>query len=377
MANIVDYIKWRGDLPLSASPFNEVDNLIFSEFCYMDFKDIVSSGNENPISIYDVAVKLEEKFGPDKEYVLMNMADIYSMIQLMKNSVRYSSMKLSGYVNEIDCECSKQFSALTIETGDRHIYIAYRGTDDTLAGWREDLEFACSPDVPAQKRAVKYLNETSRQFPFRKIRLGGHSKGGNLAIYAALYCNSKTKKKIDDVWSNDGPGFFESLQDSSQYESIKDKIHKIVPKSSMVGMFLEHDRDYTVVDSNELGLMQHNGLTWQVSGPGFVTLPNIQNAAIESSMAIRKWMLSISPDKRKEFADALYYILTSSGAKTFTDLKEENLKGYLTIAKATFNVDKEIRTVLIQFIQLLVTQNARLVLGDIQNDASEKAKHQK
>ena len=377
MANIIDYINWRGDLPLSVSPFNEVDNLIFSEFCYMDFKDIVSPEPGNPISIHDAAVRLEEKFGPDDEYVLLDMSDIYHMIQLMKNSKRYSSMMLSGYINEIDRTQSKQFSALTIETGDRHIYIAYRGTDDTLAGWREDLEFACSPDVPAQKRAVKYLNETAKQFPFRRIRLGGHSKGGNLAVYSALYCNAKIRKKIDDIWSNDGPGFFENIQESKRYELIKDKIHKIVPKSSMVGMLLEHDKNYTVVDSNELGLMQHNGLTWQVLGCNFITLPNIQDAAKESSIAIRKWMLSISPEKRKEFADALYYILTSSGAKTFTDLKEENIKGYFTIAKATFNVDKEIRAGLIQFIQLLVTQNAKLVLGDIQKDASDKAKQKK
>lgn len=374
MANIIDYIKWRGDLTLSVSPFNEVDNLIFSEFCYMDFKDIVSSDPEDRISIHDAAVKLEEKYGPEDEYVLVNMTDIYKMIQLMKDSARYSSMMLSGYVNEVDSAKSKQFSALTIETGDRHIYIAYRGTDDTLAGWREDLEFACSPDVPAQKRAVKYLTDTVKHFPFRRIRLGGHSKGGNLAVYSALYCNLKIKKKIDDIWSNDGPGFFENIQESKQYELIKDKMHTIVPKSSIVGMLLEHDENHTVVDSNELGLMQHNGLTWQVMGTSFITLPHIQEAAKESSLAIRKWMLSISPQKRTEFADALYNILTASGAKTFTDLKEENLKGYITIAKATFNTDKEIRNGLIQFIQLMATQNARLVLDGMQQETVSKVK---
>ena len=374
MANIIDYIKWRGDLPLSVSPFNEVDNLIFSEFCYMDFEGIVSSESGNGISIHDVAVKLTEKFDKEDEYALLDLTEIYNMILLMKDSKRYSSMLLSGYVNEIDVSESKQFSAITIDTGDRHIYVAYRGTDDTLAGWREDLEFACSPDIPSQKRAVKYLNETVKHFPFRKVRLGGHSKGGNLAVYSSLYCNLKTKKKIDAIWSNDGPGFFENIQHSKQYELIKDKLHSIVPKSSVVGMLLEHDDNYTVVDSNELGLMQHNGFTWQVMGTCFITLPHIQNAAKESSIAIRRWMLSISPNKRKEFADALYSILTASGAKTFTDLKEENLKGYLAIARATLDVDKEIRNGLIQFFQLLITQNAKLVLGGMQKDASDKDK---
>ena len=368
MANIIDYIKWRGDLSLSVSPFNEVDNLIFSEFCYMDFEDIVPKEPGGGITIYDAACKLENKYNPEDEYALFDLKDIYNMITLMKDSVRYSSMKLSGYVNEIDNEKARQFSAITIETGDKHIYIAYRGTDDTLAGWREDLEFACTPDVPAQKRALQYFKDTIKMFPFKKARLGGHSKGGNLAVYSALYCPSKLKKKISDVWSNDGPGFFENIHKSKQYMEIKDKLHTIVPKSSVVGMLLEHDDNYTVVDSDELGLMQHNGLTWQVMGTGFITLPNIRNAAKQSNIAIRQWLLSITPDKRKDFADALYEILTSSGAKTFTDLKEENLKGYMTIIKATFNVDKDIRNGLIQFFQLLIKQNTLLVLDGIQKD---------
>ena len=374
MANIVDYIKWRGDLPLSVSPFNEVDNLIFSEFCYMDFENIVPPTPGSGISIHDAAEKLKEKYSNDDEYALFDLTEIYNMILLMKDSARYSSMKLSGYVNEIDNEKARQFSAITIETGDKHIYIAYRGTDDTLAGWREDLEFACTPDVPAQKRALQYFKDTIKMFPFKKTRLGGHSKGGNLAVYSALYCPSKLKKKITDVWSNDGPGFFENIHKLKQYTEIKDKLHTIVPKSSVVGMLLEHDDNYTVVDSDELGLMQHNGLTWQVIGTGFITLPHIQESARKSSLTIREWMLSISPEKRKEFADALYNILTASGAKTFTDLKEENLKGYFTIAKATFDADKEIRNGLIQFIQLLLTVNAKLILGGIQKDSPDKRK---
>lgn len=374
MANITDYIKWRGDLPLSVSPFNEVDNLIFSEFCYLNFDKIVPADNKNSISIHDAALKIEKRFKKDEVVVPPDMTDVFELIMLMKDSARYSSMLLSGYVNEIDPAVAKQFSAITIETGDRHIYIAYRGTDDTLAGWREDLEFACTPDIPSQKRALKYLNDTAKAFPFRKIRIGGHSKGGNLAVYAALYSSDKIKKKISDIWSNDGPGFFEDILKSDNHKKIEGKLHTIVPKSSMVGMLLEHEDNYTVVDSSELGLMQHSGFTWQVLNTSFITLPEIRNQARESSITIRKWMQSMSPEKRKDFADALYSILTASGAKTFTDLREENLKGYMAIIKASLSVDKEIRSGLIQFFQLLITENAKLVLDGMQKDTGNNKK---
>ena len=369
MGNIMDYIRWRGDLPLSKSPFNEVDNLIFSELCYMDFKDIVPSDFKSPGISLKEAVKLVEKRSDEhNDLGLLIPGDVLDMLKIMKTSLRYSNMRLYGYVNEIDTAKARQFSALTIDTCDKCVYVAYRGTDDTLAGWREDLEFACSPFVPAQKRACEYLALVSKQFPFKRLRVGGHSKGGNLAIYAAVHSGPVTKRKLTDIWSNDGPGFLDDIHKKDEYIAIADKIHSIIPKSSFVGMLLEHDDNHTVVDSSELGLMQHNGFTWQVLGNSFVTLPKIQDAALSSSLAIRKWFSEVSPDKRREFSDALYEILTSSGAKTFTDLKEANFKDYLSIIKATMNIDKEIRNGLIEFIQLLITLNARLVLDGMQHE---------
>ena len=378
MGNIIDYIKWRGDLPLSKSPFNEIDNLIFSELCYMDFKNIVPKEHtSNGISLKDAVEILEKKPSVNIDLGLLIPADVLDMLKVMKNTIRYKDMKLNGYVNEIDNINARQFSAITIDTCDRCIYVAFRGTDDTLAGWREDLEFACTPYIPSQKRAVEYVNTAAKQFPLKRLRIGGHSKGGNLAAYSAIYCNTFTKKKILQVWSNDGPGFLDDIIKSDNYKQIKNKIHSIIPKSSIVGMLLEHDNEYTVVESNELGLMQHNGFTWQVLGNSFITLQEIPDSAKESSAKISKWLNEISPEKRREFSDSLYTILTSSGAKTFTDLKEENIKGFFKIIKTTLNTDKEILSGLADFFQLLITINAKLVIDGMQKETFDKVKHQK
>ena len=378
MSNIIDYIRWRGDLPLSKSPFNEIDNLIFSELSYMDFKNIVPKEcTGNGIYLKDAVEMIERRSPEENDPGLLIPEDVLQMLKIMKNTVRYKDMKLCGYVNDIDNVNARQFSALTIDTCDHCIYVAFRGTDDTIAGWREDLEFACTPDVPSQKRAVEYVNKAAKHFPLKRLRIGGHSKGGNLAAYSAIFCNTFAKKKIVQVWSNDGPGFLDDIIKTNNYQQIKHKIHSIIPKSSVVGMLLEHDNKYTVVDSSELGLMQHNGFTWQVLGNTFITLPELPKAAKESSTAIRTWLNKISPEKRREFSDSLYNILTSSGAKTFTDLKEENLKGYYKIIKATLNTDKEILSVLAQFFQLLFSVNARLVIDGMQKDQADKAKASK
>ena len=122
-------------------------------------------------------------------------------------------MRLNCFVDWLDVGKGEQFAALTIETGDGRLYLSFRGTDDTLAGWREDFELACMPEVPAQKKALQYVEEVARQFPRKKLRLGGHSKGGNLAVYAGVFCPAAVQRRIAAVWSNDGPGFHTDLLD--------------------------------------------------------------------------------------------------------------------------------------------------------------------
>ncbi len=146
-------------------------------------------------------------------------------------------------------------------------------TDDTLAGWKEDFYLSCMQEVPAQKKAVEYTEAMARQYPRVKLRLGGHSKGGNLAVWAGVFCPLAVQRRIRSVWSNDGPGFHDEILSLPQHVRLEERIHTIVPRSSVVGMLLEHEEDYTVVDSSQQGLMQHDGFSWAVKGPRFCPTP--------------------------------------------------------------------------------------------------------
>ena len=190
MANLLDYLDWRGDLTLDQAPFNEVDNLILAELSFVDFRDIVPSpGGGKSVELRQAADAFFARF-PEGEKIDMGVLvpnAIPEMLERMAESRRFGGMMLNCFTNRLDVGKGEQFAALAVETGDGLVYLSFRGTDDTLAGWREDFEMACMPEVPAQKKALEYTETVARQYPRRKLRLGGHSKGGNLAVYAGVF----------------------------------------------------------------------------------------------------------------------------------------------------------------------------------------------
>lgn len=297
---------------------------------------------------------------------------IPEMLRKMAAAPRFRDMKLSCFVDHLDVGKGEQFAALTIETGDGFFYLSFRGTDDTLAGWKEDFDLACMPEVPAQKKAVAYLTEVARQYPRQKLRLGGHSKGGNLAVYAGVFCPAAVQRRIAAVWSNDGPGFHEDLLDLPQHRRLEERIYSIVPKSSVVGMLLEHEESYTVVDSDQLGFLQHDGFSWQVMGNHFVTLRQMTRQAHLSDLKLRSWVHGMSVEQRERFVDALFTVLTASGAVTLRDLQSDSFKAAGAMVKAMKDLDKETRDGLLAFMKLLFMSNFRMVLEGIQEGTEKK-----
>ena len=188
-------------------------------------------------------------------------------------------------------------------------------------------------------------------------------------MYAGVFCPLMVQRRLTAVWSNDGPGFHNDILSLPQHRRLADRIHTIVPKSSMVGMLLEHEEDYTVVDSNQLGLWQHDGFSWQVFGPGFVRMEDLGEQARAGSLEMRQWVTSMTTDQRSKFVDALFSVLTASGARTLTDLKEDRLRSVGPMVKAMKELDKDTRDGLLDFMQLLFKNNARMVLEDIQDQA--------
>ncbi|MDX9899316.1 MAG: DUF2974 domain-containing protein [Spirochaetia bacterium] len=336
MADILDYLRWRGDLSLNNSPFNAVDSLILSVLSYLPLGGIVPDTlDTSGISIAEAAALLSE--ANLKNLPIRDKRDL-ELISALAGSERFKNMKLCAYVDEIDIEEEKQFAAMTILTGDKHAYLAFRGTDLTLVGWKEDFNMSFLSPVPAQTAALAYLERVASGLR-GKLRLGGHSKGGNLAVYAAAFCGSRTQKRIQSVYNNDGPGFDSPVLLRDGYTRVKERLFSFVPQSSIIGMMLEHHEHYTVVQSRQVGLLQHDPYSWNLLGADFITVQNVNDSSIFVDRTLKDWVGGLEPAHRELFVDALYEILVSTEATTLPELAGNWIKGLKAASKTLKELD--------------------------------------
>lgn len=360
MANILEYLDWRGDLTFAQSPFNEVDSLILSELAYLDFNDIVPGAEDSKvIPLTDAAMQ----FFTDERSVHLGIFvpnDTPLMLEKMMKSARFGSMALSHYVAHVDTEKAHQFAALTVHMEDGSLFLAYRGTDDTLAGWKEDFLISCMPEVPSQKSALLYAKAVTKALPRRKIRLGGHSKGGNLAVYAAVFLPQALQKRIIHVYSNDGPGFHQSLLDLPQHQRLEGRISSFVPASSVVGIFMQHEEDYTVVKSNQLGILQHDGFSWEVMGNQFIHLEEMSHGGQCFDQAMQTWLSALTMAQREQFVESLFQVLSASGAQTFADMRTDVHKTAMAMVRAMADMEKPTRDALLHAVGLLFRTNIQV-----------------
>ena len=377
MANLLDYLDWRGDLTFAQAPFNEVDNLILSELSFIDFGGIVPAPGEGSAVVLEAAAEAYFASFPAGEKIEMGVLvpdAIPVMLKKMAACPRFRTVKLSCFADWLDDENAVQFAALTVETGDGAVYLAFRGTDDSLAGWKEDFHLACLPEIPAQRMAAAYTRQVAKQYPRKKLRLGGHSKGGNLAVWAALNVPDRLQRRILSVWSNDGPGFHEDILSRPEHQAVAERIVTIIPQSSVVGMILEHDEDYTVVESSEKGLMQHDGFSWEVRGPGFVRLGSVTRQGRHHDLVLKEWVRNMPLDQREKFVEGLFAILTASGARTLTDLKEESLKAAGAMVKAMKDMEKDTRDALLYAFRILMRSGWKVLSEEWQQETEQKIK---
>ncbi|MBO5137753.1 MAG: DUF2974 domain-containing protein [Spirochaetaceae bacterium] len=353
-SGLFDYIKWRGDLTFSQVEFNEIDALILSELSYLKMKGIISSQlAKDGISLTEAA----NKFFNSPDVIERSDMGLFlndNLIELLKktaNSKRFGSAKLSGFVESTDLVKEKQFAAFTAMLEDRSLFISFRGTDDSLIGWKEDFNMAFTTPVPSQKEALHYLEQVAL-LP-GKIRLGGHSKGGNLAVYSATFCNKKLKRRILGVYSNDGPGFEFDITKRPEFAEISDKIHTFVPQTSIVGVLLEHEEDHIVVKSHETGLMQHDPFSWQLDGPKFLVLDSLSNQGLIIDKTIKEWLKSMNSLQREQFVDALFEVITSSEATTVSELSEKWIHNPVSALKSLLALDEGTRRVVWNALQQL------------------------
>jgi len=345
MSNIIDYLNWRGDLTFKQDPINEVDAIILARFSYLPFKDI---NIEKIDDIENIANKMKElsinKFiwKEDKEFIIK-----------LGKSKRYKSLVITDYNEILDLSAEKQFAAVTIWLPRGYKYISFRGTDMSLVGWKEDFNMSFMQNIPSQLEAVKYLNEIGSRY-MGKLIVGGHSKGGNLAVYASMFCKNRIKKKIVQIVNADGPGFDESVFNTENYIEIIEKLNTYIPQSSIIGRLLEHNEDYEIIHSTQKGFMQHDIFSWQVNGTNLVRIPNLTNESHFVNKVVRDWLQNTTPEQRKHFVNIIYDILVATEAKSLNDFGIDTLKKVGAIIKSYKNIEKEERKEIEAMIKLLI-----------------------
>lgn len=377
MANIMDYLEWRGDLTLAASPFNEVDALLLAELSFINFEGLIPPPEiGRGVRLRDAA---EEYFarneGKEIDMGVLVPDKIPAMLCAMAASKRFGNMLVNAFEERVDAELEQQFAAITVDLGDSSVYVAFRGTDDTLVGWKEDLNMGFLEEIPSQEQAVRYLERIAKQYERKKLRVGGHSKGGNLAVYSAVKAAPEVQERILAVYNNDGPGFLNDLTVTPEHQRIGDRIHTVVPQSSVVGRLMKHERSVQIVHSTYEGLAQHDGFSWEVKGTKFVYLDEPSREGKLADETIDSWSNELSAQQREALADALYEVLTATGAQTLSELNGEKLRSAVGMLKSYKNLDRETRRVLSEAVKLLLRLGTKNMLESAQSEQEKELEH--
>ena len=353
MANAIDYIDWRGDLSFDVSPFNEVDNLLLCRLTSLDFTGIVPADGEMPLA--EAARLYFERYGDeDRRLGVLLAPGSVTMVKRMLQSARFSRLVLADYENRVDERRELQFCAVTVLVPDGTAFVAFRGTDDTLVAWKEDFYMGSMRTVPAQEEAAAYLCRAAWRYE-QPLRVGGHSKGGNLSVYAAMSAPEEVQARLLDVYNNDGPGFRDSVGGTEGYRRIKERIHTILPQYSLVGVLLKTDDDFEIVESCETGISAHNGFTWQVKGRRFVRCADFPFRTRVFSEAMRGWTEDLSYDERRELTDLFFGALESTGARTLTDLTAQKLRKAAAVTRELLSREEN-RAMLADKFELLLRE---------------------
>ena len=331
MGNIMDYISWRGDLTFAQSPFNEVDNLILACFSYVNLDRIPAVTRQKGIELKKLVKEFKKlhtikELEADKSFIRLAPFMMFEMAE----SVRFGNCVIRNYVNEIVTEAEQQFSAVEIVLDDGTSYISFRGTDDTIIGWKEDFNLSTGV-VPAQERAVEYMQRISDKAS-GMLRVGGHSKGGNLAIYGSVMCKS-AHDKILEIYSNDGPGFSKEFQESPETAEMMPKIIRIIPEYSIIGTLLEHEKQPIIVASTSRGLLQHDGFSWEVQGPGLVRRDSLNKTALRFIEILHKWIDGMDMEQKRLLIEDLFATLQASGYENLREVQSGGLKSLAAMVK--------------------------------------------
>lgn len=364
---LLDYLKWRNDISLKISPFNDIDNVILSCLAYIDFGEFFANSDESYTleEIFELFCKNHslDEIRESKQFT----ERVALLLEEMVQADRFKGTKVVHYTEDLDKEKVKQFAAVTFILPDGTNYISFRGTDSTIIGWKEDFLMTFMSDTEGAKEAVKYLNEVSKLLEGEMI-VGGHSKGGNFAMFASAFCDKVVQDRISRVYNNDGPGFRDEVIKSSEYQAIVNKICTIVPQTSMIGQLLANESEQKVIESDAFGLYQHDAMTWKVKKDSFVEA-ELDAFGNFVDVALGSWLEKIDDETRLSIVSTVFSMIEETEAETFYEFSDSLFKNTGIIIKGLVKLPKEKRTELMTALSSLVKVSSKTVLNRIPKPA--------
>lgn len=319
MSNIITYAQ-TNLRTFDVCPFSAVDSLILSSAAYIHFPMVL------PDILNFKGMRIQELYRAEYfDEMFQNIPLTHGTRDLfcaMAASPRFRDIKVMSYTEQLDAASEKQFSAVIFQISPQLCYVAFRGTDASFIGWKEDFNMTFKSPIPSQEEAVRYM-EKAAIYCSGKILTGGHSKGGNLAVYAAAMCRENVKHRIERVFSHDGPGFLESTLQTREFQEISSRVEKTLPQSSVVGLLLEHQTQFQIVKSNRTGLLQHDQFSWLIEDNDFVYIEKLTKDAKYADRTLTDWLNRISEEDRERFVDSLYSVLNANQLTSLDDFRND------------------------------------------------------
>lgn len=316
--NIFDYLEWRGDIAFEQNRLNAIDALLFCCLAYVNY--VRAKGKTQTLK---EAYNITKTLPKENQFCGLELMreDTLKLAEMISSYVRFEKVLVTDYIELNSEEKEKQFSAMTFIFSEDSIFIAFRGTDNTLVGWKENLNMSFTHGTPAQLEATAYVEKIAEKYPEKHIYLGGHSKGGNLAVWAAIHSKTQIQNRLRYVFNNDGPGFIDDMSESAEYKNIESKLLAFVPESSIIGVLMG-SFNYLTIESSSFSLMQHHPFSWKVLGKHFVYKEEKTFSSRLISGYLNNIIETMEPEELEEFVDRLYENLKENDVKTISDLKK-------------------------------------------------------
>lgn len=358
MAYMETYLQTYGDFTFKEKPFNEVDNLIFSQLAYVDYAGIVGGMDSDfQVTLAEASALfwgLHSEEELEQEIAIAKKAAY--LLRTCAGTKRFGSAALLRYVNNVNTKIDKQFSAINFYLEDDTVLIAFRGTDTSLTGVKESAMLSYMFPVPAQIEALYYFQETA-SLANRPVRVCGHSKGGNLAVFAAVSCSNSLKKKILGVYEDDAPGFPKQMLERYDYLEIKDRIYSLVPEGSVIGCLLEHNSSTKIVRSENEGLGQHQASSWVIQDDHFEYADSRDAMSLFIEKYIKQLMEDVGPENTEAVFETLFDFFEDSGITDYDSLKQLNITNFLRAITSVKGITDQERR--------LIEQTAKLAISDL------------